>query len=151
MNKIKTIVICGLIIGVILLGIISFEFVLLKLLGLQYTSIRALVMFFTMYLFLEIPLSLVTESIPKSLKTVGVIKTSKGWLPLILDTTLAFTLIFVIDHFMESVIISLQGTLIFALISGLINRNVMKNDPEPPLIDSEEYEELHDKLKVIKK
>jgi hypothetical protein len=37
---------CGLIVAVILLGIVLFEFVLLKLLGLQYDSFGALVIFF---------------------------------------------------------------------------------------------------------
>lgn len=151
LDKIKTIVICGLIIVVILLGIISFEVVLLKLLGLQYASFSTLIFFFLIYLFLEVPLSLIADSIPKALKTVGVIKSSKGWLPLILDIGLAYILIATIDHFMESVMISWQGTLLFSLISGIINRKLKENDPEPPMIDSKEYEELHDKLENMKK
>lgn len=145
-NKVKTIVICGLIVTVILLGILLFEFVLLKLLGLQYDSFGALVIFFLIYFFLEVPLSLIADNIPRSLKTVGVIESSKGLLSFILDIGLAFILIVTIDHFMETIIISWKGALLFALISGIISWKLKKNDPEPPMIDSKEYEELHNEL-----
>lgn len=145
-NKVKTIVICGLIVAFILLGIVLFEFVLLKLLGLQYDSFGALVIFFLIYLFLEVPLSLIADNIPRALKTVGVIESSKGWLSFILDIGLAFILIATIDHFMETIMISWQGALLFALISGIISRKLKGNDSEPPMIDSKEYEELHNKL-----
>ncbi|WP_338654820.1 YrvL family regulatory protein [Sporosarcina psychrophila] len=145
-NKVKTIVICGLIVAFILLGIVLFEFVLLKLLGLQYDSFGALVIFFLIYLFLEVPLSLIADNIPRALKTVGVIESSKGWLSFILDIGLAFILIATIDHFMETIMISWQGALLFALISGIISRKLKENDSEPPMIDSKEYEELHNKL-----
>lgn len=145
-NKVKTIVICGLIVAFILLGIVLFEFVLLKLLGLQYDSFGALVIFFLIYLFLEVPLSLIADNIPRALKTVGVIESSKGWLSYILDIGLAFILIATIDHFMETIMISWQGALLFALISGIISRKLKENDSEPPMIDSKEYEELHNKL-----
>ncbi|WP_340741030.1 YrvL family regulatory protein [Sporosarcina sp. FSL K6-5500] len=145
-NKVKTIVICGLIVAFILLGIVLFEFVLLKLLGLQYDSFGALVIFFLIYLFLEVPLSLIADNIPRAVKTVGVIESSKGWLSFILDIGLAFILIATIDHFMETIMISWQGALLFALISGIISRKLKENDSEPPMIDSKEYEELHNKL-----
>lgn len=149
MNKVKTIVICGLIVAFILLGIVLFEFVLLKLLGLQYDSFGALVIFFLIYLFLEVPLSLIADNIPRALKTVGVIESSKGWLSFILDIGLAFILIATIDHFMETIMISWQGALLFALISGIISRKLKENDSEPPMIDSKEIEELHSKLEDL--
>ncbi|MEK4405951.1 YrvL family regulatory protein [Sporosarcina sp. FSL K6-6792] len=148
-NKVKTIVICGLIVAFILLGIVLFEFVLLKLLGLQYDSFGALVIFFLIYLFLEVPLSLIADNIPRALKTVGVIESSKGWLSFILDIGLAFILIATIDHFMETIMISWQGALLFALISGIISRKLKENDSEPPMIDSKEIEELHSKLEDL--
>lgn len=149
MNKVKTIMICGLIVAFILLGIVLFEFVLLKLLGLQYDSFGALVIFFLIYLFLEVPLSLIADNIPRALKTVGVIESSKGWLSFILDIGLAFILIATIDHFMETIMISWQGALLFALISGIISRKLKENDSEPPMIDSKEYEELHSELEDL--
>lgn len=149
MNKVKTIVICGLIVAFILLGIVLFEFVLLKLLGLQYDSFGALVIFFLIYLFLEVPLSLIADNIPRALKTVGVIESSKGWLSFILDIGLAFILIATIDHFMETIMISWQGALLFALISGIISWKLKENDSKPPMIDSKEYEELHSKLEDL--
>lgn len=145
-SKIKTIIICGMIIAIILIGIGLLEIGLLKFLGLQYTSINALVIFFLIYLFLDTPLSLIVNNIPKALKTVGVIKTSKGYLSFILDTGLTYFLITIIDYFMESIIISWHGTLLFALISGSMNKILKENDPEPPDLDSEEYSKLHDQL-----
>ena len=146
-NKMKTIVICGIIVAVILLGIGLFEVVLLKLLGLHYDSFGALVIFLLIYLFLEVPISLITASIPKALKTVGVIKSSKGWLSFILDIGLPYLLIKAIDQFMETIMISWQGALLFALISGIINRKLKEDNPEPPMIGSKEYEELQNELK----
>ena len=73
MNKIKTVVICTSIVSIILLGITFFEYIFLRLLGLQYNSIGALLFFFVMYLFLEIPLTLITNAIPKALKSIGII------------------------------------------------------------------------------
>lgn len=146
LKNVKTIVICGFIVAVILLGIVLFEFVLLKLLGLQYDSFGALIIFFLIYVFLEVPLSLIADNIPRALKTVGVIESSKGWLSFILDIGLAYILITTIDHFMETIIISWQGVLLFALISGIISRTLKEDQPEPPMIDSKEYEELHNKL-----
>ena len=72
--------ICTSIVLVILLGITFFEYIFLRLLGLQYNSIGALVFFFVMYVFLEIPLSLITNAIPKALKSFGIIQSTKGWL-----------------------------------------------------------------------
>ena len=120
MNKIKTIVICISIVSIILLGITFFEYIFLRLLGLQYNSIGALVFFFVMYFFLEIPLSLITNAIPKALKSVGIIQSSKGWLLFFLNTGLTFVLIESLDTFMMNIEITWQDSLIFAVISGLI-------------------------------
>ena len=73
------IVICLFIVAIILLGIILFEFLLLRLLGLQYEPSGALAILFVIYLFLEVPLSLIADNIPRALKAVGVIKSSKGF------------------------------------------------------------------------
>lgn len=146
MEKFKTIVICTFILAIILFGIISFEFVLLRLFGLQYQSFGALATFFVIYLLLEVPLSLITDAIPKALKTVGIIKSSKGWLSFLLDMGIAYILITTIDYFMVAITISWQGTFIFALISGLIGLKLKENDTEPPMIDSKEFQELDRKI-----
>ena len=142
MNKIKTLVICTSIVSIILLGITYFEYILLRLLGLQYNSIGALVFFFVMYLFLEIPLSLITNAIPKALKSIGIIPSSKGWFLFILNAGLTFTLIELLDTFMVNISITWQGSLVFALTAGLVSLKFREKDDEPPMIDSEEYEEI---------
>ncbi|OMC83470.1 hypothetical protein BK130_08010 [Viridibacillus sp. FSL H8-0123] len=139
MNKIKTIVICTSIVLIILLGITFFEYIFLRLLGFHYDSIGALIFFFIMYVFLEIPLSLITNAIPKALKSVGIIQSSKGWLSFILNTGLTFELIQLLDTFMANIAITWQGSLIFALISGLFGLILKEKDDEPPMIDSEEF------------
>ena len=142
MNKIKPVVICTSIVSIILLGITFFEYIFLRLLGLQYNSIGALVFFFVMYVFLEIPLSLITNAIPKALKSIGIIQSSKGWLSFILNTGLTFALIELLDTFMVNVSITWQGSLIFALIAGLVGLKLIEKNDEPPTIDSEEFEEI---------
>ncbi|MFS0673728.1 YrvL family regulatory protein [Ornithinibacillus sp. 179-J 7C1 HS] len=146
MNKIKTIVICTSIVLIILFGITFFEYIFLRLLGLQYNSISALVFFFVMYVFLEIPLSLITNAIPKALRFVGIIQSSNGWLSFILNTGLTFVLMELLDTFMVNIEIASQGSLIFALISGFFNWTLRENDKEPPDIDSKDFKEIENKF-----
>ncbi|MGG1357339.1 MULTISPECIES: YrvL family regulatory protein [Bacillales] len=141
-NKVKTIVICLSIVLIILLGIIFFEFIVLRLLGLQYNSIGSLVFFFVLYLLLEIPLSLISNAIPKALKSVGIIQSSKGLLSFLLDTGLTFALINLLDTFMANIKIEWQGAVIFSIITGLISWKLKETDEEPPTIDSEEFKEI---------
>jgi len=141
-NKVKTIVICLSIVLIILLGIIFFEFIVLRLLGLQYNSIGSLVFFFVLYLLLEIPLSLISNAIPKALKSVGIIQSSKGLLSFLLDTGLTFALINLLDTFMANIKIEWQGAVIFSIITGLISWKLRETDEEPPTIDSEEFKEI---------
>lgn len=141
-NKVKTIVICLSIVLIILLGIIFFEFIVLRLLGLQYNSIGSLVFFFVLYLLLEIPLSLISNAIPKALKSVGIIQSSKGLLSFLLDTGLTFALINLLDTFMANIKIEWQGAVIFSIITGLISWKLRATDEEPPTIDSEEFKEI---------
>ncbi|MCG7344830.1 regulatory YrvL family protein [Sporosarcina sp. ACRSL] len=142
MNKIKTVVICTSIVSIILLGITFFEYIFLRLLGFQYNSIGALLFFFVMYVFLEIPLTLITNAIPKAFKSIGIIQSSKGWLSFILNAGLTFALIELLDTFMVNVSITWQGSLIFALIAGLAGLILKEKDDEPPMIDSEEFEKI---------
>ncbi|WP_233190922.1 YrvL family regulatory protein [Sporosarcina sp. P19] len=145
-KKLKTFFICTSIVLIILLSITFFEYIFLRLLGLQYDSIGALLFFFVLYLFFEIPLSLITNAIPKALKSVGIIKSSKGWLVFILNISLTFTLIGLLDHFMENIEISIQGVFIFALISGFLSWKLSENDVKPPDVESKEFKELEDKF-----
>lgn len=114
--------------------------------GFQYNSLLDLLLFFIMYLFLEIPLAFIT-AIPKALKSVGILQTSKGWLPFILNTVLTFLLIEAIDTFMVNIDIKWQGTLIFALVTGFIGWKLNKDEDEPPDIDSEEFKEIENRFK----
>ncbi|MEH7618430.1 YrvL family regulatory protein [Cytobacillus firmus] len=139
-------VICTSIVLIILFGITFFEYIFLRLLGLQYNSISALVFFFVMYVFLEIPLSLITNAIPKALRSVGIIQSSNGWLSFILNTGLTFVLMVLLDTFMVNIEIASQGSLIFALISGFFNWTLRENDKEPPDIDSKDFKEIENKF-----
>ncbi|WIV21205.1 YrvL family regulatory protein [Paenibacillus polygoni] len=133
MNKMKRIMIPFVIVLIILVGLTIFEFFVLHLLGLQYKSAGGLILFFVLYLLLEIPLSLITDAMPKALKSVGIIKSSKGWLPLTLDTGLPFILILLLDAFISDITITWQGAMIFSLVTGIISRKVKESEKEPPV------------------
>ncbi|UAT32610.1 regulatory YrvL family protein [Bacillus badius] len=146
-NKFKTAGISISIVLVILLFIAFFEYIFLRIIGFQYHSLWDVVLFFALYLFLEIPLAFITDAIPKALKSVGILQTSKGWALFILNTTLTFLLIEVIDHFMINIEIEWQGTLIFALVTGFIGWRLKKDEDEPPDIDSEEFKKINNRFK----
>ena len=150
MKKIKTIVICVFIVIIILFIIILFEFILLRLFGLQYESFGSLIIFFLIYLFLTPFFSLITDTIPKALKTVEVIPSSKGWLSFLLDIGVAYISITMIDYFMETIIISWEGTLFFSLISGFIGWKLKETNDEPPMINSYEFQQIERKIKLKK-
>lgn len=134
-EKIKTTIICSLIIIPILLLITFFEFIILNLFGLQYQSIGALVVFFLIYLILEIPISLITNAIPPVLKELGMVPSSKGLLPFMLDSGLALTSVKLLDTFMESISITWLGAMLFAIVTGLVGMLVREKDEEPPMVD----------------
>lgn len=121
-------------------GHILFELIILRLLGLQYDSFGSIVIFFGFYLLLELPLSLIANAIPKALKTVGVIQSSKGWLLFSLNAVLTFTLITLMDTMMTSVKINWKSAIIFSLITGFISWKLKKKEEEPPMIGSEDFE-----------
>ena len=123
-----------------------FEYILLKILGLQYDTMGSLLFFFVIYTFLEIPLSLITRAIPRALKSTGILKTSKGLVPIILNTGFTFMLIKLIDTFMDSIAISWQGAMIFALITALIHWLLEEKSEEPPMADSEEFKRIEEKI-----
>lgn len=134
-ERIKTIIICSLIVIPILLLITFFEFIILNLFGLQYESMGALVLFFLIYLSMEIPISHITDAIPPVLKELGMIPSSKGVLPFLLDSGLSLTLIKLLDTFMESISITWLGAVLFAIVTGLVGLLVRENDQEPPVLD----------------
>ncbi|MDQ0229880.1 hypothetical protein J2S19_001132 [Metabacillus malikii] len=107
--------------------------------------------FIVSYVLLEIPLSMITGAIPKVLKSFGMIKTSKGIVPFILDISLTFGLIVVLDTVMEGIEFSWYGSLLFALFTGFISMKLKKADDEPPMIDSEEFKEIGNRLLEKKK
>lgn len=119
----------------ILLLITFFEFIILNLFGLQYQSIGALVLFFLIYLILEIPISLITVAITPVLKELGMIPSSKGLLPFMLDSGLSFTLVKLLDMFMESISITWLGAVLFAIVTGLVGLLIRDKDEEPPMLD----------------
>ncbi|MCP2034199.1 hypothetical protein L1279_001182 [Planomicrobium sp. HSC-17F08] len=129
-----------------MMAITFFEYVFLRLLGFHYDSIGALVLFFVVYLFLELPLSLITNAIPRALKSLDMINSSKGWPAFVLQTGSTFGLVALLDHFMAGISINWQGALIFALCSGLINMKVREEELEPPAADSDEFDELEKKF-----
>lgn len=149
-NKMMKIMIPVIIVLFILIGITVLEFFVLHLLGLQYESVGALILFFVLYLLLEVPLSLITDALPKALKSVGVISTSKGGLPLFLDTGLTFILIILLDAFMRDITITWHGAIIFSFITGLISRKLKEREKEPPVMESNDLKKMRDEVRTKK-
>lgn len=146
---IKKFIPIGITLGIVLViaaGFAFFEYILLKLLGFQYDSIHALIFFFVIYLFLEMPISLIANAVPKALKSLEIIDSSRGLLAFVLQTASTFGLIAAIDHFMETISISWQGAFLFALCAGLINFIARKDEQEPPAADSREFREIERKF-----
>ena len=59
-----------------------------------------------------------------------------------MDAGLTIALIELLDTFMVNISITWQGSLIFALITGLVGLKLKEKDDEPPMIDSEEFEKI---------
>lgn len=146
MRKLKTILICTLLILPILFVILFFDFILLNLFGLKYDSIGSLLIFFFIYLSLEVPISFIINSFIKAFKTVRILKSSKGLISFILNVGITFFLISIIDYFMVSIFIPLRGMILFSIISGLIDMLLRDNEPEPPDFDSEEFKKINDRF-----
>ncbi len=146
MKKIKTGIICTMILCVILLCLTSFEYVLLSILGLQYDHFRSLCVFFILYVFLEIPLSLLTKGIPFALKSIGMLQTSKGIFAFSLHFGCTFVLIEGLDRLLHTVFISTQGAVIFAFVTACLNAWLRDKEVEPPNSDHKEFEQLSKKF-----
>lgn len=145
-KKVKVITICTSIVLAILLVLLFLDFLLLNLLGFQYDSPGALLFFLALYLFFEIPLSLIGNALPKALKSVGLTRTVKGWQVFTVNTVFTFILFRLLDIFMEGIKISVYGAIIFASVSGLLNLKFNKIEAEPPDIDSKEFQEIKKRL-----
>lgn len=94
---------------------------------------------------LEIPLSLIANAIPKALKSVGLIKTSKGLLSFILNTGLTFILIKLLDIYLVNIEISIHGAFVFALVTSFLNGELRKTDKEVPDMDQQAFKEIERK------
>ncbi|MCM3718146.1 YrvL family regulatory protein [Fictibacillus phosphorivorans] len=114
----------------------------MRLLGLHFDSIGSLVSFFVLYLLLEIPLSLLANAIPKALKSVDIIPSSKGLFSFLLDAGLTLAIIILLDTLMVNMKIEWQGAIIFSMLIGYMNWKLKKNDEEPPLIHIEEFKAI---------
>ena len=147
-KKVKVITICTSITLTILFVLLFLDFLLLSLLGFQYDSLGALLFFLALYLFFEIPLSLIGNALPKALKSVGLIQTVKGWQVFIVNTVFTFILVGSLDIFMEGIKMSIYGAVIFASVSGLLNMKLSKSNTEPPDIDSKEFQEIKKRLEL---
>ena len=137
---IKPLLICTLIISIILIVFTSLEFLILKILGLQYDSLWSLLLFFLVYGLSEIPINLFLSALLKSLTTLDVIQSHTGILALFLHITSTFIIVNIIDRLMTSVSISQLGISLFSLVTGLVGWLSIQQDPDPPKRGSKEFE-----------
>lgn len=146
MKKMKIIILCIAVLAIILLSFTFFEFLVLKLLGLQYESTQSLVLFFVLYFILQMPILFLVNAIPKALKSVGIVQSSKGLLSFSLFFASIFLFIFLLDIFMETIQITWQGIAVFSFISAIVNVKMNENEDEPPSVDSDDFKELNKKF-----
>ncbi|MFN3365145.1 MAG: YrvL family regulatory protein [Exiguobacterium mexicanum] len=132
--------ICTLIVSIILIVFTSLEFLILKILGLQYESLWSLLLFFLVYGISEIPTNLFLSSFLKALTTLDIIQSHTGVLALFLQIASTFIIVNIIDRLMASVSISQLGILLFSLVTGLVGWLSMQQDPDPPKRGSKEFE-----------
>ncbi|WP_353048990.1 YrvL family regulatory protein [Exiguobacterium sp. s36] len=137
---IKPLLICTLIISIILIVFTSLEFLILKILGLQYESLWSLLLFFLVYGLSEIPINLFLSALLKALTTLNVIQSHTGMLALFLHIMSTFIIVNIIDRLMTSVSISQLGISLFSLVTGLVGWLSIQQDPDSPKRGSKEFE-----------
>ncbi|TCI72388.1 hypothetical protein EVJ22_06255 [Exiguobacterium sp. SH0S7] len=133
----KSLLICILIVSTILVVFTSLEFLILKILGLQYESLWSLLLFFIVYGISEIPTNLFLSACLQALTTLDIIPSHTGVLALFLH---------IIDRLMASVSISQLGILVFSLVIGLVGWLSIQNDPGPPKRGSKEFEDYKKRI-----
>ena len=142
----KTLLICTLIVSIILIVFTSLEFLILKILGLQYESLWSLLLFFLVYGISEIPTNLFLSSFLKALTTLDIIQSHTGVLALFFQIASPFLILNLIDSLMTSVSISQLGILLFSLVTGLVGWLSMQQDSHPPKRGSKEFEAYEKKM-----
>lgn len=130
------------IITIILIPLLFFEFILLHLFGLRYESTSALFVFLLIYLFTEGLLSFLLTSVLKALKVVGMIKSSKSGLSFVLHISLTFLLIGLIDLLLQAVSITWYGALLFSIIISTVRYIVSEQDDGPTSRDLEKLKRV---------
>ncbi|TCI28797.1 hypothetical protein EVJ33_12295 [Exiguobacterium sp. SL-10] len=136
----KTILICTLIVSIILIVFTSLEFLILKILGLQYESLWSLLLFFLVYGMSEIPTNLFLSACLKALTTLDLIQSHTGLLALFFHIASPFIVLNIIDSLITSVSISQLGILPFSLVTGLVGWLSIQQDSHPPKRGSKEFE-----------
>lgn len=106
----------------------SFEFFVLKLLGLQYDSLLSLALFFILYLVLQAPILLIVKALPKALKSVGGLPSCNGIFTFLLYFATTFLFIMLLDAIMTGIAISWQSVACFALLSAIVNAAFNKGE-----------------------
>lgn len=137
---IKSLLICTLIVSPILIVFTSFEFLILKILGLQYESLWSLLIFFSVYGMSEIPTNLFLSACLKALTTLDIIQSHTGVLALFFHIASPFIILNIIDRLMTSVSISQLGMFLFSLVTGLVGWLSIQQDSRPPKLGSKEFE-----------
>ncbi|WP_083273993.1 YrvL family regulatory protein [Exiguobacterium aurantiacum] len=142
----KSLLICILIVSNILVVFTSLEFLILKILGLQYESLWSLLLFFIVYGISEIPTNLFLSACLQALTTLDIIPSHTGVLALFLHIASTYIILHIIDRLMASVSISQLGILVFSLVIGLVGWLSIQNDPGPPKRGSKEFEDYKKRI-----
>jgi len=119
-------IIAWVILATIAIAVIGFlgtaGIVILKIVGIEYQSLKYLIIFMVVLFLVSIPINLFVEPLPKALYTVGKIKRENIDLILYpLDFIGNMVAINIADYFMESIKLSFMSACIFSMILCTIN------------------------------
>ncbi|MFY9139834.1 MAG: YrvL family regulatory protein [Thermacetogeniaceae bacterium] len=119
-------IIAWVILATIAIAVIGFlgtaGIVILKIVGIEYQSLKYLIIFMVVLFLVSIPINLFVEPLPKALYTVGKIKRENIDLILYpLDFIGNMVAIKIADYFMESIKLSFMSACIFSMILCTIN------------------------------
>lgn len=124
LNKNHEKIITLLLFAILFIGFVAviaiFGGAVMKIFGFKYKSIGSIILFFLIATIISFPISLIAETLPKVLLSLG--KSSKEsaiLLYIILDTIVTFLGLSTVDYFMESVSASDISIVIVALLLSL--------------------------------
>ncbi len=101
---------------------------ILGVLGIRFRSAGWLLLFVLLLFVFGVPIDLLSELPPKMLYQKGKLKSPKGWLYALLDVSLNFAMILVVDFFLKPVTVHWLSALVLCVALCLLNLSFEKKE-----------------------